>query len=92
MQKSKNINIIILAIICIYSLFSQFYLLKLGNYYTYIINPLFFAILAIITGLLIGTSYKSGEFKKTINIYENYSIQFKIYVNFNKNGLFDFSI
>ena len=69
MQKSKNINIIILAIICIYSLFSQFYLLKLGNYYTYVINPLFFAVLAFVTNLLIGSSYKSGEFKKTINIY-----------------------
>lgn len=69
MQKTKNINIIILVIICIYSLLSQFYLLRLGNYYTYIINPLFFAILAVITALLIGTSYKSGEFKKIINIY-----------------------
>ena len=69
MQKSKNTNIIILVIICIYSLFSQFYLLRFGNYYTYVINPLFFAILAIITNLLIGKTYKSGEFKKTIYIH-----------------------
>ena len=69
MQKSKTINILILVVICIYSFFSQFYLIKFGNYYTYIINPLFFAVLAVVVNILTGPTYKSNEFKKTMTMY-----------------------
>ena len=70
MQKTKNLVIFVLIVICIYSLFSQFYLQKLGNFYTYLINPMFFIILAVIIKMLIVNNYNSNiSLRKTIAMY-----------------------
>ncbi|MBR6034141.1 MAG: signal peptidase I [Clostridia bacterium] len=69
MQKYKNLAIGILAILCIYFLFSQFYLKQFGSYYTYVINPLFFAVIALITKFSITSPYTNRRFKKNIIQY-----------------------
>ena len=65
MQKNRNTTIFILVILCIYFLFSQFYLKTLGNLYTYIINPLFLVGLALILKFIIVSPYKTNKYKKT---------------------------
>ena len=69
MQKARNITIIILILIIIYFLFSQFNLQSLGNFYVYIINPCFFIIMALIIKFTILSTYKTKEFKKNILFY-----------------------
>lgn len=69
MQKYKNITTLILFVLCIYFLFSQFYLLRYGNIYTYIINPIFFIVLALVLKYTIASPYKTDKYKKTIIQY-----------------------
>ena len=69
MQRTKGIVIFVLILICIYSLFSQFYLQKFGNYYTYIINPIFFIILALILKMILAKLYINNSIKKKVMIY-----------------------
>ena len=65
MQKNRNTTIFILIILCMYFLFSQFYLKSLGNLYTYIINPLFFVAFSIALKFIIISPYKTNKYKKT---------------------------
>ena len=69
MQKNKTTTILILIILCSYFLFSQFYLKTLGNGYTYIINPLFFVIMALVLKFIITSPYKTNKYKKSIIQY-----------------------
>lgn len=69
MKDSKISTIFILIVILIYFLFSKFYLVPLGNTYTYIINPLFFLILSIILKFTILSPYKTNKYKKDIVQY-----------------------
>ncbi len=65
MQKNRNTTIFILIFLLIYFLFSQFYLKTLGNLYTYIINPLFYILVALILKSTITSPYKNDKYKKT---------------------------
>ena len=65
MQKNRITTIFILIVLCIYFLFSQFYLKTFGNAYTYIINPLFFIITALVLKFTITSPYKTNKYKKT---------------------------
>ena len=69
MQKNKGVTIFILVLIFIYFLFSQFYLKTLGSINTYIINPIFFIIVAIFVKFIITSPYKNNKFKKTFIKY-----------------------
>ena len=69
MQKSKSVTIFVLIFILVYFLFSQFYLRTLGNLYTYIINPLFFVVMALILLFTIKSPYKTDKYKKSITFY-----------------------
>ena len=69
MQNSKIVSIAILVVMFVYFLFSQIYLTTLGNIYTYIINPLFFVIMAIILKFTILSPYKSKKHTKPIIQY-----------------------
>ena len=66
MQNNKTTVILILIILCVYFLFSQFYLRTLGSTYTYIVNPAFFVILAIILKITIQSPYQNKKNKKEI--------------------------
>ena len=68
MQKSKNATILFLIIMFSYFLFSQFYLKTLGNTFVYIINPLFFIILALGVKILIPNTYNSKKHTTAKNI------------------------
>ena len=65
MQKNRNTTLFILIILCIYFLFSQFYLKTLGNTYTYIINPLFFVLMVVALKGTIISPYKTNKYRKT---------------------------
>ena len=65
MQRNRNITVLVLIILLTYFLFSQFYLKTLGNIYSYIVNPLFFASMAIILKFTITSPYKNNKYKKT---------------------------
>ena len=65
MQKNRNTTIFILIFLFVYFLFSQFYLKTLGNFYTYIINPLFFVVVALILKFTITSPYRNNKYKKT---------------------------
>lgn len=69
MQKSKIITISIILILIIYILASQFYLKTLGNTYTFIINPLFFVVLALLLKFFTIPPYSTNKFKKDIIQY-----------------------
>lgn len=69
MQNSKFISIAILVIMLLYFLFSQIYLTSLGSIFVYIINPLFFIIMAIIIKFRILSPYKTQKYKKPILHY-----------------------
>lgn len=69
MEKTRNITILHLILIFAYFLFSQFYLKTLGNFYTYLINPAFFIILALILKYTIVSPYKTKKYKKSIMYY-----------------------
>ena len=69
MQKKRYFTGLILIILVLYFLFSQFYLKDFGNTYVYIINPMFFIILAILLKIIIPRIYKFDKYKKTIIQY-----------------------
>lgn len=69
MQKSKFFTIFIILSILIYIILSQFYLSSFGTIYVYIINPLFFLLLALLMKFFIHSSYNKIKFKKEFTIY-----------------------
>lgn len=69
MQKSKIITIIIMCFILIYVFLSQGCLYKLGNIYTYIINPAFWILTAILLKNFLIPTYHTKKFKKEIIQY-----------------------
>ena len=69
MKDSKLSTILILLVILVYFLVSRIYLVSLGNTYTYIINPLFFIIVAIILKIILVSPYKTDRYKKDIIQY-----------------------
>lgn len=69
MKNSKLSTMFILLVILAYYIFSKIYLVPLGNTYTYIINPLFFMILAIILKFVLLLPYKTNKYKKSIIQY-----------------------
>lgn len=69
MRESKFLTIIILVILLTYFLLSQICLASYGNIYTYLINPLFFLILAIVLKFLFLSPYKTNRYKKDIIQY-----------------------
>ena len=64
MQKSKIATIFFLIVLCIYFLFSQFYLNKLGNMYVFLINPIFFVMMSLILKFTIQSPYGLTKFRK----------------------------
>ncbi len=69
MQKSKGITIFILIIIFIFFLFSQSYLRTFGIVNTYVINPVFFLVIALILKFTVDSPYKTDKHYKTIIFY-----------------------
>lgn len=69
MRESKLSTIIILVILLAYFLLSQVWLTSFGNIYTYVINPLFFIVLAIVLAFLYLPPYKTNKYKKDIIQY-----------------------
>lgn len=69
MKDSKISTIFILIIVLAYFIVSKNYLASFGNTYTYIINPLFFMILAIILKFVLLSPYKTNKYKKDIIQY-----------------------
>ena len=69
MQNSKLVSIVILVIMLLYFLFSQLYLVQLGSIYTYLLNPLFFIIMAIVLKFIILSPYKTKKHQKPILQY-----------------------
>ena len=74
MQKSKISTIFIIFIILIYLLSAQFHFSNYGNVYTFIINPLFFIIIALLVKFFIPPPYTTKKFKKDIIQYVLISI------------------
>ena len=74
MQRYKNITLFVLVILCVYFLFSQFYLKTLGNTYTYIINPIFYGALALILKFIITSPYKNDKYKRNMIQYVSITI------------------
>ncbi len=68
-MRDKTTTIFILIILLIYFLLSQFYLNSFGNIYTYVINPLFYIIMAIILKFVVLSPYKTNKFKNDIIKY-----------------------
>ncbi len=69
MRESKLSTIIILVILLAYFLLSQFWLTSFGNIYTYVINPVFFLVLALVLAVLYLPPYKTNKYKKDIIQY-----------------------
>lgn len=69
MQKNKYVTIGILGLFIAYFLFSQFYLKELGSIYVYVINPLFFIIMAIVVKFTTIKASSSLKYKKTMIRY-----------------------
>ena len=69
MQNSKLISIAILVIMLLYFLFSQVYLVSLGSVFVYIINPLFFIVMALVLKYRILSPYKTKKYNKPILQY-----------------------
>ena len=69
MQNSKIVSIFILVIMFVYFLFSQLYLTNLGNLNIYIINPLFFVIVALILKFTVLSPYRTKKHQKPILQY-----------------------
>ncbi len=69
MQKSKIATISFIILIALYSAISIIFLEKLGRIYTYIINPLFWIILAISIRSLFGKNYENKKFRAQIIEY-----------------------
>ena len=69
MQKNRNTTILILIVLSMYFLFSQFYLKTLGNRFTYLINPIFFLLITLIIKFTLLSQYKTTKYKKSILQY-----------------------
>lgn len=69
MKTSKYSTILIILFILTYFLISQFHLSNYGNLYSYVINPLFFILLALLLKFIILDTYKTNRFKKDIIQY-----------------------
>ena len=66
MQKSKIATISILLIIIIYTTLKVTIFSAYGNINTYLINPLFWIILAIVLYKILGITYENKKLKKQI--------------------------
>ncbi|MBP3255494.1 MAG: signal peptidase I [Clostridia bacterium] len=69
MQNSKIISIVILIIMLAYFLFSQLYLVNTGWVYVYLLNPLFYVVMALVLKFLILSPYKTKKHQKPIIQY-----------------------
>ena len=69
MQKSKIATISFTILIAIYTFLSVIILKKIGRIYTYIINPLFWILLALLIKNLFGVNYENRKFKAQIIEY-----------------------
>lgn len=70
MQKSKNITIAIIILMLIYGLLANLKLVfNINAIYLYIINPLFWIILAVFLKIAIGKSYQKSRIKKEVIQY-----------------------
>ena len=69
MQKSKIATICFLIIIVIYTTLRVVFFQSLGAVYTYIINPLFWIICALILYKLLGKNYENKKLRKEIIEY-----------------------
>ena len=69
MQKSKIVTILIILLIFIYTLLGQTQFYKLGNTYTYIINPLFWIVLCLAIKVIWLPTYNVKKLKKEIIEY-----------------------
>ena len=94
MQKNKKATIIIISIILVYGLLSEFLLsVKINTIYLYIINPIIWIGTAIILKNLLGKSYEIQKLKKEIISYSfiavlTYIITYLIsglFITFGKN-------
>lgn len=93
MEKSKITTISIILLIFLYILLGQLQLYKLGDTYTYIINPAFWIILMAVLRTIFTPTYNVKRFKKeileyvfiTILIYVAVSFISGIFVGFGNN-------
>ena len=69
MQNSKVISIVILIIMLAYFLFSQLYLVNTGWVYVYLLNPLFYVVMALVLKFLVLSPYKTKKHQKPIIQY-----------------------
>lgn len=69
MQNSKIVSIVILIIMLAYFLFSQIYLVNTGWVYVYLLNPLFYVVMAVVLKFLILSPYKTKKHQKPIIQY-----------------------
>lgn len=70
MEKSKNSTIAIIAVIFIYTMIATFNLItKMNKIYLYVINPLFWVILAVILRIAFGQQLGKTKIKKKILEY-----------------------
>lgn len=69
MQKSNFFTTLIILVILVYILTSQFCLMNLGTTYTFIINPLFFISISLILKFFTIPPYSTNKFKKDIIQY-----------------------
>ena len=93
MQKSKIITISIIALIFIYILLGQAYIYKLGDIYTYIVNPIFWIGMLLVLKTFLIPTYNVKKLKKeiieyvliTVLIYIVIYLISGIFVGFGKN-------
>ena len=69
MQKSRNATLIIILILVILFYINQIYLSKLGNIFTFVINPIFFMGIALLLKFIIVSPYNTNKSKKEIIQY-----------------------
>lgn len=70
MQKSKKATLVIITIIFIYTMLASFNFVVNANYnYLYIINPLFWIILAVALRIILGKQLENNKIKKKILEY-----------------------
>ena len=69
MQKSKKLTICMIVFITAYFIFNKLYLTKFGLWYLYLINPLTFILLAVMTNILIKTQLNMHKNRWEITQY-----------------------
>ena len=69
LQKSRKITVLMLAILVIYSIVANYSLVSHAQMYYYIVNPLFWFIFIIATGLLLFKTNESTKLGKDVLEY-----------------------